>query len=128
MTIDKVTMKRYARQWIELVDNIEPMKKQLRQLESHKKELEKYIMHFMNTYKITGMNYKEIKSGIECVKSVRRAPITRDHIIECLLKFEEDEQKAAAITTDIFESRKRIETTRLKRIQLEPNIDTIANE
>jgi hypothetical protein len=125
MTIDKNTLKRYAKEWIQLVDTIDPIKKQLRQMEAQKKELEKYITHFMETHQKAVVKSAQIGGGIERVRGFRRAPITRDHIVECLLKFQEDEERAVAITTDIFDSRKRIETSRLKRVQLS-DIDTIA--
>jgi hypothetical protein len=124
MTIDKNTLKRYAKEWIQLVDTIDPIKKQLRQMEAQKKELERYITHFMETHQKAVVKSAQIGGGIERVRGFRRAPITRDHIVECLLKFQEDEERAVAITTDIFDSRKRIETSRLKRVQLS-DIDTI---
>lgn len=105
-----------AKRWLDLEEEIQALRIQIREKQSLRKEVTTELQTLMHDLQITDLT---LQSGGAIRQKVSKtvAPLTRDHIQQVLTRELKNEGWAKEVTAKIFDQRIRIERDVLRRVK-----------
>jgi hypothetical protein len=113
--IDTTVIKNQVKEWVNLDKELTEIRKKVKELNDRKKELTQHITAFMSMSRVDSFNIGEA-GQISCETKDYFSSITKAHIHKCLLHFIPDEKRVTEIVTYIYDSREKVERSKLSKI------------
>ena len=112
--IDTTVIKNQVKEWVSLDRELADVRKKVKELNDRKKELTQHITAFMSMRRVDTFNIGDA-GQISYETKDYYSSITKQHIHKCLLHFIPDEKQVTAIVAYIYDSREKIERTKLAK-------------